>query len=793
MTSNRVDDILACLTVEEKVSLLAGGTAWTTKRIPEKGVPSVKLSDGPNGARGVNIEDGATSACFPAACSVASTFDVEISRRIGSALGEESLTKGARCLLGPTVCIHRHPLGGRNFESFSEDPFLTGKMASAYISGLQSEGVSATIKHFAVNEQETRRLTVDAKVSGRALREIYLKPFEIAIKEANPWALMTAYNKINGDHADSNEFLLQTVLRREWGWNGLVMSDWGGTNSTAESLNAGVDLEMPGPSRWRKLEDVMAALEAGKLKKDTINDRSRQVLRFVEQLQGFENPTWEEPEEHSIDKPEHRSLIREAGSKGIVLLKNQDNILPLTKEKVHGKKIGAHTARQFPLISERVKDLQGNPGFTFSVFEKGRSIPEKVTHGHTDSEVSLLRGQNIEHRDITLEGTYHPEVTSRYYFKLSGLGPSQLLVNDVTIFEQKENCSDAMGFLFGGVPIPTIELEMEKDREYQIKIISKSPAVAEDQNLGFLAAHVGVRLGHISALEHDRDILTEAVELAKTVDYAIVFTGHDPTWETEGQDQAGFNLPRDGSQDKLVSAVAAVNPNTIVVNSTGVAVALPWLDQVQGLLQAWFPGQEAGHSIADVLTGALSPEGHLTCSFPKRLQDCPAYGNFPGGFNNYGAPQVEYREGVFVGYRHFDRVPADQLNFPFGFGLSYTTFGIENLSVHETSGGTYQVKATVCNSGDRKGAIAVQVYVGRKVASSEHPVKILAAFEKVALEPGASRDVKLVVRKRDFAFWDERANNWAVETGTYIFSVGKSAGELVATQEVQVESESYTA
>lgn len=305
--------------------------------IPAKGVPAVKVSDGPNGARGAFFEGGATSACFPAACCVASTFDVDLAARIGSALAEETQTKGARCILAPTMCIHRHPLGGRNFESFSEDPFLTGKMAAKVVTGVQAHGIAATVKHFAANEQETDRLTVDETISERALREIYLKPFEIAIKEAKPWAVMTAYNQINGQHADFNEFTLKQVLRGEWGWDGLVMSDWGGTNSTAASLNAGLDLEMPGPTKERSAEAVIRAVNAGEVTERTIDERATRVLKFLSRLRCFEDPTI--PPEKAVNKSEHQALIREVGSKGIVLLKNKDSILPLPKNQLKGKTV----------------------------------------------------------------------------------------------------------------------------------------------------------------------------------------------------------------------------------------------------------------------------------------------------------------------------------------------------------------------------------------------------------------------------------------------------------------------
>ncbi|ROT36115.1 thermostable beta-glucosidase B [Sodiomyces alkalinus F11] len=836
-----VNEILSKLTLEEKISILAGANFWETVGIPEKGVPVLKTSDGPNGARGGTMEGGATSACFPAACSVASTFDVDLAQRIGTALGKETLTKGARCLLAPTMCIHRHPLGGRNFESFSEDPFLSGKLAARNVIGVQSTGVSATIKHYAANEQETQRLTVDEEISERALREIYLKPFEISIKEANPGAVMTAYNMVNGIHADSHPFLLQKVLRGDWGWDGLVMSDWGGVNSTAEALNAGLDLEMPGPARWRKIPDVLAAVSAGKVTEQTINERALRMLRFLEREKCFEDPTI--PAEQSIDKPEDRALIREAGARGIVLLKNEGGILPLTREKARGKKVallgyakqalihgggsasvsshyrvtpwdglraalgddveltyakGAHTFRRLPLLSENVVGLDGTPGFTYNVYSPGHSTPIETKQGHPNSELSVFETFDLGsaapgaggEREFELIGHFTSPVTSTYYFNLSGLGPSKFAVDDKVIYEQPANCSDFMGYMLGGVPVPRLEVPMEAGKRYKVQVFTNMPRPVAGVDLGIFDGRFSVRLGGMAAVEYHRDILAEAVEVAKGADYAIVFTGHDPDWETEGQDQSGFHLPREGSQDNLVAAVAAENPNTVVVNSTGVAVAMPWLGQVKGLLQTWFPGQEAGNSIADVLTGARTPEGHLTCTFPKRLEDTPAYGNFPGEYVD-GQLKVKYAEGVFVGYRHFDRLPADKVNFPFGFGLSYTTFDYADLDVKEVSADEYAVSVRVSNTGGVKGAVAVQVYVGHANPAPENPVKVLAGFKKVALEAGESQTVLIPVGARDFAFWSEGGQRWVVAGGEYKFSVGKSAGDLVLSAAVQVGEKTY--
>ncbi|KAJ5371233.1 family 3 glycoside hydrolase [Penicillium cataractarum] len=829
MASVDLKAVLASLTLEEKASLLAGANFWETMPIPAKGVPAVKMSDGPNGARGAAFANGTTAACFPAACCVGSTFDVDLAKRIGSALAEETLTKGARCILAPTMCIHRHPLGGRNFESFSEDPFLTGKMAAQVVCGVQDRGVAATIKHFAVNEQETDRLTVDETVSERTLREIYLRPFEIAVKEAKPWAVMTAYNMINGHHADSNEFLLKKVLRGDWKWEGMVMSDWGGTNSTAAALNAGLDLEMPGPTRFRQVEVVVEAVKSGQVSEQTIDDRVIRILEFLERLGCFKDDVI--PEEKAVNKPEHQALIREVGAKGIVMLKNENNILPLSKEKVKGKQLallghakigmahgggsasvnahyrvtpwdalhealgdnvkfsyakGAHTFRMLPYLRENVVDLTGGNGFTYKLFEPGQAEPFYVKQGHEESFIDILSTFDVVEKEASLEGTFTATETDSYYFTCSGIGPSKLVINDELIYEQTENCKDPMGFIFGGAPAPQIKVPLKAGEQYKIFAHTSPPSKKDGEDDSILAGRIGLRIGYMSATEHDKDLVAEAVEVAKAADVAIVFVGHETFWETEGQDQVSFNLPKDGSQDRLISAVAAVNPNTIVVNSTGVAVAMPWLDQVQGLLQAWFPGQEVGNSIADVLTGRQNPEGHLPCTFPKRLEDCPAYGNFPGERDHNGQMRVTYKEGVFVGYRHFDRLPADTVNFPFGFGLSYTTFDFSDLSVKQGGDGDYAVTVKVVNTGSVAGATAVQIYVGNALPSSANPPKALAAFKKVFVQPGETSAVTLTVGSRDLATFDEATQKWITSGGDYEFMVARSAGDIVLRTSVSV-------
>lgn len=726
------------------------------------------------------------------------------------------------------MCNHRHPLGGRNFESFSEDPFLTGKMATNVVNGLQEKGIAATIKHFAVNEQETERLFVDEIVSERALREIYLKPFEMTIKDAKPWAVMTAYNKINGTHADSHTFLLKQVLRGEWGWDGLVMSDWGGTNSTADSLNAGLDLEMPGPTRWRTKEAVLKAVKDGEVSEQTITERARAVLRLIETVGGFENP--EIPPEQSIVNPAHSKLIRDVAGQGITLLKNDGAILPLKKEKVKGKKIGlfglakealihgggsaslnahyritpeeglktvygndvdfkyaqgAQTYRLLPPLSHHCKDAQGGKGWTMELFKQGDSSKAwKTVNDFKESSFSPILDAEAVGKEVKLTTTFTPSATGDHYLGCSGIGPTTVTINGKVVFEQKGNSPDPMGFLLGGNPEKEFTVSFKKDESYKIQIHTLPPVGGSEW--GILAGLPGFRMGFMLEEEHNLDLLTQAKDLAKEVDIAIVFTGHIPAWETEGQDQQSFNLPREGSQDALVDAVASLNRNTIVVNSTGVAVAMPWLEKVAALVQAWFPGQEAGNAIADIISGAVNPSGRLPVSFPKRIEDAPAYGNFPGEKKG-DQLTVKYEEGVFVGYRHYDRVSDDKIQFPFGFGLSYTTFALSDGKVEQISAEGFKATVSVKNTGSIAGATVVQLYAGRKQQSSEHPVKILVAFKKVHLEAGEQKEVGLPVALRDIAYFDEASKGWKVERGQYELSFGQSTAHIESVATVDIE------
>ena len=703
------------------------------------------------------------------------------------------------------------------------------------IRGVQSLGVAATVKHFVANEQETDRMTVDETIGERALREIYLRPFEIAVKEAGPWALMSAYNKVNGEHCDGNEWLLSKVLREEWGWEGMVMSDWGGTNSLA-GIKAGLELEMPGPAVVRKLDVVVAAVKRGEVQEEDIDKRVRTLLRFLVNLNAFEN-SGSPMREKAIDRPEHRKLIRDAGARGIVLLKNDNDILPLSLSKLKAKKValigfakdalahgggsaavnahykitpwdafqnsfgndveftcakGAHRERLLAPLGKNdrrgtVIGLDDQPGFTLSFYDPSNpASPLATKHGHEKSGYSPLGTQESLQKILELVGDFSPAETGNHCLAGSGLGETEVFIDDELVIKQEGNFSDPMGVLFNAQTEAEIRHTFTAGKTYRLRIRSYPPS---NVGLKILEGRTGFRLGLSLASDHDADLLGEAVKVAQEADYAIVFTGHDPQWETEGRDQDSFHLPRQGSQDALVSAVAAVNSNTIVVNSTGVAVAMPWLDQVAGLLQTWFPGQECGNSIVDVLTGSVNPEGHLPTTFPRRIEDAPAYGNFPGTYDGNKQRKVTYAEGVFIGYRHYDHLSKDKVNFPFGFGLSYTSFCLGEMKVSRGYEDTFTVTYKVSNTGNTAGGVAVQVYAGKTQQSPEHPIKSLVAFQKVRLTAGADQMGLMVFKAKDFAYFDEARHAWVVEAGKYDISLGKSAADIAQVVSVQVERE----
>jgi beta-glucosidase len=809
MSGARIRDLLQAMTLEEQVTLLAGADFWTTVPVARLGIPAIKVSDGPNGARGGgSLVGGVRAAAFPVGIALAASFDPPLVEAIGAALAEEALSKGARVLLAPTVNIHRSPLNGRNFECYSEDPLLAAEIAVAFVKGVQSRGVAATIKHFAGNESEFERTTISSEIDERTLREIYLPPFEAAVRRAGVWAVMTAYNKVNGTFASEHPWLLTEVLRRQWGFDGLAMSDWFGSHSTAATVAAGLDLEMPGPTRDRGAK-LVAAVGAGEVAEQAVRDSAGRVLRLIERVGAFDDPAI--PPERAIDRPEHRALIRRAGAGGCVLLKN-DGVLPLDPAAcgrlaligpnaatarimgggsaqlnphysvsplagiraalgdaaTPGHEVGCTNYRLRPLLRERVA----------VEFFAGPEPAGEVIHRAESAEGELIwlgaiaAGVDPERFAARLTSRFTPEASGEHQFGLVSAGRSRLLVDGRPVVDAWERWRPGRNYFGEGndEAIGTLELEAGRTCEIMVEY-----AANPNRALGIKAVRIGV------AKPLGDDAIARAVELARAAEVALLFVGLNGEWDTEGLDRPGIELP--GRQDELVERVAAASPRTVVVLQSGGPVALPWLDGVGAVLQAWYPGQECGNAIADVLFGKADPGGRLPQTFPVRLEDNPAFPNYPGAHG-----KVRYEEGVFVGYRHYDR-EGIRPQFPFGHGLSYTTFAYAGLRLGAERiepGGRLEVALEVTNTGARAGSEVVQIYVRDEQAPVPRPEKELKAFAKVALAPGETTTVVRALDMRALAWFDPGSGAWRADAGRFEVLVGASAADIRARAAFQL-------
>ncbi|KAH7367630.1 glycoside hydrolase superfamily [Plectosphaerella cucumerina] len=832
-TQPTTEQLLKAMTLEEKISLTSGINFWGTPGIPRLGIGAAKVTDGPNGARGSVTSDGVKTACFPAAVAVASTFDANLAFRVGLALGREATMKHADMLLAPTICIHRSPLGGRNFESFSEDPLLSGVFGAEYIRGIQRSNLAATLKHFVLNEQETLRNTVNETISERALREIYLRPFEIAVKDAKPWAIMTSFPKINGVYCDMNRNLLQTILRDQWKWDGMTMSDWEGTRSLEESYEAGLDLEMPGPPRRRRTSQVLRALSDGSLRHSAVDDAARRVLGLLERV-GKLGPAQPEGEklkpEYGIDLAEHRELIREAGRSGIVLLKNENNILPLDlsrRKKIamigptcrtaaaHGggsamlashylktnwesfdERLGsshdlvyaqgATIDRLFPPLQEHTKNDLGDQGFTTTYYSDHKFTSDPVSFSSPSGHyLSHMKTPYRNPQSLRHTTTYTATETGQHYLAFSSLGPSKVFIDDTLVHEQKHTTEDPLAFVFKSQEESHFRFSFQAGVHYRIRI-DTFPAVVRESTDPDVHSHVlldgilGVRIGIIHQQESEADLVSEAVSLAQNCDIALVFVGTTAQWETEQKDLLSMSLPTNGSQDDLIKRVAAANSRTIVINHSGVAVDVsPWIDQVSGFIQAWYLGQELGNAVADIVLGEVSPSGKLPVSWSRAYRDMPCYGNF--GADCIPTKSVDYAEGIFVGYRHFDKFygQENEVRFPFGYGLSYTTFRLSNPRVQGELGqgiSCVEFEVDVVNTGSRAGAEVVQLYLRPPFTQGvDRPRKELVGFGKVTLQPGQGQSLRMEVCDRAGTFWDESTETWKLVEGAYVLEIGTSS------------------
>lgn len=658
---------VAEMTLEEKASLMSGANSWDTQALPRVGLPKITLSDGPHGLRRQdNYESGEladattrTAVGWPAACALAASFDRAVLHRLGTLLGQECQANDTQVLLGPGINIKRSPLCGRNFEYFSEDPYLTGELAAAYVSGLQEQGVSACVKHFAANNQEYRRMTTDSIVSERTLREIYFPAFEAAVKQGGVKSIMCSYNLINGVYSCENPWLLTEVLRKEWGFDGIVMTDWGAMNDRVKALCAGLELEMPS-SFGINDRKLVEAVRAGTLDEAVLDRAAERLLTWIDWCLSRRKDT-------DSALAEHHAAAAELAAQCAVLLKNDGNMLPLDwKQK------------------------------------------------------------------IVLIGSYAKKP------RIQGGGSSHIVNYAV------DSALDAMAAY--------------ADVEFVEMFTDDKPIEAQWQ---------------------------QAIDAAGAADAAVIFAGLPDSFESEGFDRRHLNMP--DCQNAAISAIAAVQPNTAVVLHAGSPVVMPWLDEVKAVLDLYLSGEGSGTAAAQLLFGEENPSGKLPETFPRRLEDTPAY-------PDYGKDRLkaEYHEGIYVGYRHYDVRDMDVL-FPFGYGLSYTTFALSDLRLSTdvlNAGETVTVQVDVTNTGSAVGAQVVQIYVGfRGTDTVGRPPRELKGFEKLRLEPGETRTVAITLDRRAFSYYETRIHNWYAEAGEYTIFAGTSSRDLPLTAAIRVISD----
>ncbi len=680
---NNIKEIISKMTLEEKAGLCSGLDFWHTKGIERLGIPSVMMTDGPHGLRklaqnALDLDTSIPATCFPAGAALACSWDRELLRCVGTALGEECLKEQVSILLGPAANIKRSPLCGRNFEYLSEDPYLSSEMAAAHIEGVQSQGVGTSLKHYAANNQETRRVLTDAVIDERTLREIYLASFEGAVRQSMPWTVMCSYNKINGTYVSENKYILTDILKEEWDHEGIVMSDWGAVNERAAGLAAGLELEMPasGGEGDRK---IIKAVRSGELDESVLDKAVERLLKVI--FKAADNLK----KDFRCDMDEHHRLARKAAGECAVLLKNEENILPLSK-----------TGR-IAVIGAFAKTPRYQGG--------GSSHVNPVTLDNAYDEIVRLAGDNAE-------------ITYAAGYKTDG---------DKSVFDGK----------------PFVSL-------------SDEPNAA---------------------------LIQEAVEAVAKADTAVIFAGLPDSYESEFFDRKHMRMPE--GHNKLIEAVARVQKNVVVVLSNGSPVEMPWIGQVKAVLEMYLGGQASGGAAADILFGDVNPSGKLAETFPKKLRDNPSYLNFPGD-----KTKVEYREGIFVGYRYYDAAEVEPL-FSFGHGLSYTDFEYTGISLDKkviNEDDELQVSVTVKNTGSVAGREVIQLYVSDTESEVLRPRKELKGFEKVGLMPGEEKTVVFRLGKRAFAYYSPDKRDWVAEEGEFRILAGSSSGDIRLEASVLLKS-----
>ena len=792
----RVNDLFGRMTQDEKLGFLTG-TGFTTQPLPRLGVPAMSMVDAGQGVRGGADSTQGPATQFPSGVAMASSWDPMLVSRIGKAIGEEALNKGtgAQVLLGPAVNIQRSPLGGRNSEYFSEDPYLAGALAVGYIQGMQSTGCAACVKHYAANNEEVDRSSVNVNVDERTLREIYLPAFESAVKDGHVWSVMASYNRVGGYYATANKYLLTDILKNGWGWDGLVMSDWGAAHETSGIIAAGNDLEMPGGA-YLTHDKVARALKSGRVTQAEIDDSVRRILRVIVRVGLLDGPR---TNDHGVvNSPAHQKLAYEAACSGIVLLKNSNGILPIDAARIKSIAVIGPGAKGMQLGSQgspsvqpfyAIQPLDGiktRVGNDVTVnyaagLESGSPVPASVLTPAPGTG-SGLRGEYYANRNLAGQpavvrvdpalqfdwsktapaqsipraefsvrwtGTLTAPAPGRYRLSLSGDDGYRLFLDGRQVIDH---------WTEGGVSTQTIEASFEAGSRHSLRI-------EYFQAAGDASLRLNWSLPGVSSF-------AAAVDAAKKSDVAVVCVTTAGT-ESEGQDRPSMTLP--GDQDALIAAVIAANPKTVVVLNNGTPVLMPWLPSVPGLVEAWFPGEEGGHALASVLFGDVNPSGKLPTTLAARREDYPDFGHFPGRNG-----QVTYAEGIYVGYRHFDKQHLVPL-FPFGYGLSYTTFRYGAVQLSQpviVPNGTVTVSVTVTNTGQRQGAEVVELYVRDPAPKINKEVRALKGFGKVNLSSGQTKRVTILLRPRDLAYCDVPGRQWKADAGVYDLQIGASSRDI---------------
>jgi len=798
---SRADTMLKQLSLEEKIDLIGGVDGFYIREIKHVGLPRLKMADGPFGVRNYG-----PSTTF-GGIGLAATWDPELAGRMGAIIGQDARARGVHFMLGPGVNIYRAPLCGRNFEYFGEDPFLASRTAVAYIEGIQSQGVSATIKHFTGNNQEYDRHNADSIIDERTMREIYLPTFEAAVKEAHVGAIMDSYNLINGEHATQNSYLNNDVAKKDWGFDGIIMSDWDATYDGVAAANGGLDLEMPS-GKFMNRATLMAAVKSGQVSEATIDDKVRRILRTAIRF------GWLDREQTDLSIP----LLNEAGGKvaleaarsGMVLLKNEGNLLPLDKTKIKSIAVigpdaypaqvvggGSAGVRPFTAVSYLeglARYLDGNatayyePGIpslagmaeatTFSSDENGKQpglraeIFNNVTLSgepawrRTDQHVNFGRflGGGVKEKDLSARwtGYFTPAVPGDHLVFVQDSGEEggcRLYLDDKLVIDNWEHAYARVGQVHMYLSAGAHKIRLE----YFLR------EAWDDPSLRF-------------AILRPESVVTAAAKtLASRSDEVILAVGFDPSSESEGADRT-FQLPP--GQDELIQQLAAANKNTIVVVTSGGAVDMKsWLDRVPALFEAWYPGQGGGTALAQLLFGEYAPSGKLPVSFESSWEDNAVHDNY---YPKSAEKKVVYAEGLFLGYRHFDREEVKP-EFPFGFGLSYTTFAYKNLSITRASASgdrVVTVSFDVTNTGQRAGAEVAEVYVGEPHPSVPRPVKELKGFARVQLNAGETRRVSLALDRRAFSYYNVKNHDWTVDAGDFNVYVGSSSARIELTDKI---------